>query len=155
MTYTESSFNEVKQLFSLENLAQIRGAITGQVADVEEKIERLKKAKTEIEHQQNDYLGESKKISKPELSKSWTGSRAGQFNDVRNEAQQTIEDILNDEYESYKDSIDWEITQLNIQKEALSFAGILAREAEEVADAGKEALEAAGDKFNDLKRWLF
>lgn len=142
-------------MFSLENLAQIRSAISGQVADVEEKIDRLKRAKTEIQRQQNEYLGECKKICKPELAKSWTGSRADQFNEARDEALQTIETILNDDYESYKDKIDWEIAQLNFQMDTLSFAGILAREAEVLTDAGKEALEAPGDKFNDLKRWLF
>ncbi|ALC80308.1 MULTISPECIES: YwqH-like family protein [Bacillus] len=142
-------------MFSLDSLVHIRSAISGEVADVEEKIDRLNQAKKEIEHQQNDYLGECRKILKPELAKSWTGSRANKFNDSRDEAHQTIENILNHEYESYKDRIDWEIAQLNMQKETLSFAGILAREAVEIADAGQDAWEAAGDKFNDLKRWLF
>jgi hypothetical protein len=139
----------------MDSLSQIRQVISGQGADVEEKMDRLKKAKSEIEHQQNAYLGECRKINQPELGKSWTGSRAEPFHDSRDEAQQSIEAILHNEYEDYKSRIDGEIMQLSMQKEALSIAGVLAREAEELADAGEEAWEAAGNKFQDLNRWLF
>lgn len=53
-------------------LADIKSSLNGKISDVEDKIEKLKKAKKDIDTLQEEAITEIKEIVKPELGKHWT-----------------------------------------------------------------------------------
>ena len=81
-------------------LDRIHAAISSQSADLEEKISRLKRAKSKIETEQNTSLEEIKQIKKPELDASWKGNRSEKFNEARDDAYNEMENIITDDYEA-------------------------------------------------------
>ncbi|MDI3410560.1 YwqH-like family protein [Bacillus sonorensis] len=136
-------------------LDRIHSAISSQSADLEEKISRLKRAKSKIEAEQNTSMEEIKNIKKPELGSSWKGSRSEKFNDARDEAYNEMENIIADDYESYKSRIQSKIVLLEIEQGALSAAKGLAHTADQLLAKGEEALDELGSTIGDLTRRLF
>lgn len=55
-------------------LSQMHSAISSKKANINEKIDRLVKAKNEIMEEQSMCLNEIRNIKTPELGKNWTGS---------------------------------------------------------------------------------
>lgn len=136
-------------------LDRIHAAISSQSADLEEKISRLKRAKSKIETEQNTSLEEIKQIKKPDLGASWKGNRSEKFNEARDDAYNEMENIITDYYEGYKARIQSKIVMLEIEQGALSAARGLAHTADQLLSKGEEALEELGSTISDLKRRLF
>ncbi|MEC1259070.1 DUF5082 family protein [Bacillus swezeyi] len=136
-------------------LDRIHAAISNQSADLEEKISRLKRAKNKIETEQNTSLEEIKKIRNPSLGSSWQGSRSETFDESRDEAYNEMQNIITDDYESYKTRIQSKIVLLEIEQGALSAARGLAHTADQLLTKGEEALEELGSTISDLTRRLF
>ncbi|MFN2744799.1 MULTISPECIES: YwqH-like family protein [Bacillus] len=136
-------------------LDRIHAAISSQSADLEEKISRLKRAKSKIEAEQNTSLKEIKKIQSPNLGSSWNGSRSEKFSEARDEAYNEMQNITMNDYESYKARIQSKIVLLEIEQGALSAARGLAHTADELLSKGEEALEELGSTIGDLTRRLF
>ncbi|MBA4535558.1 DUF5082 domain-containing protein [Bacillus aquiflavi] len=137
-----------------EMLSQIYGTISSRSADINEKIERLRQAKRKIEQEQNTSLGEIKKIKQPELANSWKGERAISFNESRLEAFKVINEIINDDYDDYKQEISLKMGLLTAEKGVLDMASGLANEASNLLSKGEEALEELSNKINEIKRRL-
>ncbi|MBD1379639.1 YwqH-like family protein [Metabacillus arenae] len=138
-----------------DTLSQIYSSISSQSADLDEKISRLERAKGDIDNEQNTSLNEIRKILEPDLGEAWKGNRANTFDDARDEAHKTMKDIVNEDYDDYKQSIEFKITQLSMQRGMLDFAGGLANEASQLLDKGEEAFDELGSKLEDLKRRVF
>ncbi len=128
--------------------------ISNRSADIEQKIERLKEAKRDIEAEQDQAFIEIKQIEKPSLDLSWEGTEANKFDEDRREAYQVMKTKISN-YDHYIYRIDWEISQLKLQQNTLDIASSIAYQADRLLDQGEEAVEAFGRKINELKGWLF
>ncbi|MDQ0217383.1 DUF5082 domain-containing protein [Peribacillus cavernae] len=138
-----------------EVLHGIHAAISNASSDLDAKIERLKRAKSEIDREQNISLGEIKKIEEPNLENSWTGSRARGFDEAREKAYSVMKNIANDDYDGYKQKIESKITMLEVERNVLNIAGGIAHEADKLLAKGEEAVETLEHTISDLKRRLF
>ncbi|WP_232783006.1 DUF5082 family protein [Bacillus sp. BA3] len=137
------------------SLSEIHSALSSKMSDVNEKINRLEHAKSQIKVEQNACLGEIAKIKNPDLAKSWTGNRAEDFQDARIDAYKAMSTIIHDDYDDYKEKIDGKIMILNIEKKALSAAGTIAHEADVLLGKGEAVIDQLESKISYLKGWLF
>jgi hypothetical protein len=133
----------------------IHASISNASADIDAKIERLRRAKSEIDNEQNVSLGEIKKIQEPYLGNSWTGSLARKFDEARDEAFNVMKEIVNDDYDRYKETIESKIDTLQQERMALIIASALAHEAEGLLAKGEKAVDQLEYAISDLKRRLF
>ncbi len=138
-----------------DTLTQIYSEISSKSAAIDEKISRLQRAKQDIAEEQRVSLEELPNILKPALDVSWKGSHAASFDESRENAHKEIADITNQDYDSYKESIQEKIDALQLQQGALDIASGLAYQASQLLDKGEEAFEELGNKLNDLQRRLF
>lgn len=136
----------------LHSLSQ---TISGQSADLDEKISRLKKAKTKVENEQEASLNEIKIISRPELGVNWEGERSIEFENERQHSYDEMERIFHIEVENYLSQIQWKIDQLELQRSALNFASMLANEAGDLLKKGEEAYAAIENKINQIRERLW
>ncbi|MDM5318077.1 DUF5082 family protein [Fictibacillus sp. b24] len=138
-----------------DTLNDIYRSLASSSADIDEKIARLQRAKSEIVQEQNISQQEIRRILEPELGTLWTGNRARAFDDSREEAHRTMQGIVNEDYSDYQQSIDMKITLLRAERSALDGLSHMANEASELLNKGEEAFEELGNKLDDLKRRLF
>ncbi|CAH0345748.1 DUF5082 family protein [Bacillus sp. CECT 9360] len=138
-----------------EVLHSIHAAISSQSADLGAKIERLRRAKNEIDNEQNVSLGEIKKTLQPELGDSWNGTLARKYDDARDEAFSVMQEIINDDYERYKERIETKINMLEVERTAMSLASAIAHEANGLLSKGEEAVDRLENTISDLKRRVF
>nr|WP_244535134.1 DUF5082 family protein [Gracilibacillus kekensis] len=129
--------------------------ISNRSAATEEKIERLKQAKREIENEKDQAYVEIKKLLHPSLDSLWEGTEANTFDESRQEAYEYMKRKILYQYDYYIVQIDWEISQLQLQQNTLDFASTIAHQADRLWSQGEEAAEAYGRKLNELKGWLF
>lgn len=128
-------------------LSALNGGISNKKAEIEEKIDRLKKAKSKIEREQNAAETDLKQIKQPKLGASWKGERSQDFKSKRNEAHDALQTIVNDKYPRYVSRIEFKISTLEAEQSALSFASSLAGDAARLAEKGEDAVE-------DVKRLI-
>ncbi|MFJ7754660.1 YwqH-like family protein [Peribacillus muralis] len=136
-------------------LSNMHAAISNKKASLNEKIERLVKAKNEMMAEQSMCLNEIRKIKNPDLGDSWTGERSEKFQEARHDAYQVMFGIIHDDYDDYQWKIEAMITKLNAENTLLSIAGNIAHEADHLLSKGEEAFEQVESKIEDLKRRLF
>ncbi|MCY8930069.1 DUF5082 family protein [Bacillus subtilis] len=134
-------------------LADIKSSLNGKISDVEDKIEKLKKAKKDIDTLQEEAITEIKEIVKPELGKHWTGTKADDFDKGREEAKLEASKIVNDKYNEYMASIQMEIIQLESMKFLYDKELKLANFAGHTLAKGEEFLEDAVNQIKSIKLW--
>ncbi|MDY7432417.1 DUF5082 family protein [Bacillus sp. V26] len=134
-------------------LANIKSSLNGKISDVEDKIEKLKKAKKDIDTLQEEAITEIKEIVKPELGKHWTGTKADDFDKGREEAKSEAFKIVNDKYSDYMASISGEILDLEIQKATYAGELVIANGAANLLKKGEEFAEEVGNTISQLKWW--
>ncbi|KIN37462.1 MULTISPECIES: DUF5082 family protein [Bacillus] len=134
-------------------LADIKSSLNGKISDVEDKIEKLKKAKKDIDTLQEEAITEIKEIVKPELGKHWTGTKADDFDKGREEAKSEASKIVNDKYNEYMASIQMEIIQLESMKFFYDKELKLANFAGHTLAKGEEFLEDAVNQIKSIKLW--
>ncbi|MEJ9230540.1 DUF5082 domain-containing protein [Peribacillus butanolivorans] len=135
-------------------LSNMHSAISSKIASLDEKIERLVKAKDGIIKEQSMCLNEIRNIKNPELGSNWTGSRSDDFQEARGDAYNVMFSIIHDDYDDYQWKIEAMITKLNAEKTLMNLAGSIAQEADHLLDKGEEALGQLESKISDLKRRL-
>lgn len=138
-----------------EILHAIHAAISSQSGDLDAKIERLRRAKNEIDNEQNISLGEIKKTLQPELDNFWTGTLSRKYDDARYEAYSVMQNIVNDDYDQYKEKIETKINMLEAERTALNIASAIAREADGLLSKGEQAVDRLESTISDLKRRVF
>jgi uncharacterized protein YukE len=136
-------------------LYEIQRTISSQTNDIDEKIERLRQAKNDISREQDLLLQEIKKIKQPELGREWTGKRANDFDNEREDAYSVMQQIGQIDYSGYQRLIESKINSLEIEQSILSVTRALAYEAGQLVDKGEDAIDELSDKISDLKRRLF
>ncbi|WP_226668907.1 DUF5082 family protein [Metabacillus litoralis] len=136
-------------------LYAIQRTISSQSNDLDEKIERLRKAKNEINREQGYLLQEITKLKQPDLGKEWIGKRANDYDDEREEAYSIMRKIGNVDYDGYQQLIENKINSLEMERSVLSFTQNLAYEAGRLVGKGEEAADELSDRINDLRRRLF
>jgi uncharacterized protein YukE len=136
-------------------LYEIQRTISSQTNDIDEKIERLRQAKNDISREQDLLLQEIKKIKQPELGREWTGKRANDFDNEREDAYSVMQKIGQIDYSGYQRLIESKINSLEIEQSILSVTRALAYEAGQLVDKGEDAIDELSDKISDLKRRLF
>lgn len=124
-------------------LSALNGGITSKKAEIEEKIARLKKAKSKVEREQGAAETDLKQIKQPKLGTSWKGERSQDFKSERNDAHDALKTIVNDKYPRYVSRIEFNISTLEAEQAALSFASSLAGDAARLAEKGEDAVEDA------------
>ncbi|MEC1735040.1 DUF5082 family protein [Bacillus mojavensis] len=134
-------------------LADIKSSLNGKISDVEDKIEKLKKAKKDIDTLQEEAITEIKDIVKPELGKHWTGTKADDFDKGREDAKSEASKIVNDKYNDYMASISGEILDLEFQKATYAGELVLANTAGDLLAKGEDYVEEAGKHISKLKWW--
>ncbi|MGP4041758.1 YwqH-like family protein [Gracilibacillus sp. D59] len=144
----------MKRLSDSDFLSNAFSIISSRSAEVDQKIERLKEAKRDIEDEQDQAFMEIKQIKKPSLDQLWEGTEANKFDEFRDEAYQVMKRKISN-YDHYISRMNWEISQLQLQQNTLDVASSIAYQADRLLDQGEEALEDFGRKVNELKGWLF
>lgn len=134
-------------------LADIKSSLNGKISDVEDKIEKLKKAKKDIDTLQEEAITEIKEIVKPELGKHWTGTKADDFDKGREEAKLEASKIVNDKYNEYMASIQSKIFWLETEKFELNLTKSAANAAGDLLAKGEDFVEEAGRQISKLKWW--
>ncbi|MBU8570842.1 YwqH-like family protein [Bacillus subtilis] len=134
-------------------LADIKSSLNGKISDVEDKIEKLKKAKKDIDTLQEEAITEIKEIVKPELGKHWTGTKADDFDKGREEAKSEASKIVNDKYNEYMASISGEIFSLELKKANYAAELVIANGAANLLEKGEDFVEEAGRQISKLKWW--
>ncbi|MGV4322615.1 YwqH-like family protein [Bacillus mojavensis] len=134
-------------------LADIKSSLNGKISDVEDKIEKLKKAKKDIDTLQEEAITEIKEIVKPELGKHWTGTKADDFDKGREEAKSEASKIVNDKYNEYMASIQSKIFWLETEKFELNLTKSAANTAGDLLAKGEDFVEEAGRQISKLKWW--
>ena len=134
-------------------LADIKSSLNGKISDVEDKIEKLKKAKKDIDTLQEEAITEIKEIVKPELGKHWTGTKADDFDKGREEAKSEASKIVNDKYNEYMGSIQSKIFWLETEKFELNLTKSAANAAGDLLAKGEDFVEEAGRQISKLKWW--
>ncbi|MEG7282939.1 YwqH-like family protein [Bacillus sp. 0909A] len=134
-------------------LADIKSSLNGKISDVEDKIEKLKKAKKDIDTLQEEAITEIKEIVKPELGKHWTGTKADDFDKGREEAKSEASRIVNDKYNEYMASIQSKIFWLETEKFELNLTKSAANAAGDLLAKGEDFVEEAGRQISKLKWW--
>ena len=134
-------------------LADIKSSLNGKISDVEDKIEKLKKAKKDIDTLQEEAITEIKEIVKPELGKHWTGTKADDFDKGREEAKSEASKIVNDKYNEYMASIQSKIFWLETEKFELNLTKSAANAAGDLLSKGEDFVEEAGRQISKLKWW--
>jgi translation initiation factor 2 alpha subunit (eIF-2alpha) len=137
------------------DLSGIYSAISGQAAEIEEKIRRLRQANGEIAEEQGTGLIEIHRILKPNLADQWMGKRAQRFDEDRNEGYEEMRRILTEEYDGYQSRIENKIQALEMQLAAIRAAESLANEIGDLIDKGEEFVEEVGSKMASLKEKVF
>ncbi|MBM7605174.1 hypothetical protein JOC75_003197 [Metabacillus crassostreae] len=136
-------------------LYAIQRTISSQANDLDEKIDRLRKAKNEINREQGYLLQEITKLKQPDLGKEWVGKRANEYDDEREEAYSVMRKIGNVDYDGYQQLIENKINSLEMERSVLSFTQSLAYEAGRLVGKGEEAADELSDRITDLRRRLF
>lgn len=146
-------YEEVMQMSYASYLANIKSSLNGKISDVEDKIEKLKKAKKDIDTLQEEAITEIKEIVKPELGQHWKGTKADDFDKGREDAKSEASKIVNDKYNEYMSSIQMKVVGLEADK--LLYTGELyaANLAGETLAKGEEFLDEAAKQINKLKWW--
>ncbi|WP_144679030.1 YwqH-like family protein [Bacillus altitudinis] len=124
-------------------LSALNGGISNKKAEIEEKIARLKKAKSKVEREQDAAETDLKQIKQPKLGASWKGERSQDFKSERNESHDALQTIVSDKYPRYVSRIEFKISTLEAEQAALSFASSLAGDAARLAEKGEDAVEDA------------
>ncbi|QGQ48447.1 DUF5082 domain-containing protein [Metabacillus sediminilitoris] len=135
-------------LYSLQNM------ISSQSNDIDEKIDRLRKAKNDISHEQNLLLQEIKRIKQPDLGNEWTGKRANDFDKEREEAYNVMQKIGETDYSDYQRLIENKINSLEIEQSFLNITKAIAYEAGQLVEKGEDAVDELANKINDIQRRL-
>ncbi|TYR81848.1 DUF5082 domain-containing protein [Priestia megaterium] len=125
--------------------------ISGNVADLEDKITRLKSAKSKINKEQNLSLTEIRKILKPELEDKWKGERATSFEEKRTNAHSNIKEIITNDYDDYVQTIESKISWLETQKGFFSGVSGLVGEAESLLAKGEDAIADLENKISEIR----
>jgi hypothetical protein len=143
-------------MMSLSNvLFSIQRSISSQSNDLDEKIDRLTQAKSDISREQDLLLQEIKKIKQPDLGREWTGNRADNFEHEREDAYSVMQKIGQTDYSSYQRLIEGKINMLEMERTVLNVTRALAYEAGQLVDKGEDAVDELADRISDLKRRLF
>ncbi|OMI30639.1 DUF5082 domain-containing protein [Bacillus haynesii] len=137
-----------------DTLQKIHGVLSHKAEELEEQIARLERAKRDVEREQNLGIEEIRQILRPNLDESWTGSRAADFDEARDEAHTAMYRIFTDEYDRYIHKIDLKIFALDSEKGAVQAASWSADRADFLMEKGEEAVDALHSTINGLKGWL-
>ncbi|AQX54737.1 DUF5082 family protein [Priestia flexa] len=135
-------------------LQSFSSTISGNVADAEEKIQRLKTAKTEIENEKKRSLVEIKEVKEPDLGDHWKGDISTNFDDNRKQAYNEINDIITNDYDDYINAINHKITWYEAQKGFYSGVSYLVNEAESLLNKGEDAVADLENKISEIRRKL-
>ncbi|MGM0875215.1 MAG: YwqH-like family protein [Bacillota bacterium] len=133
----------------------IQRIISSQSNDIDEKIERLIQAKSDISQEQDLLLQEIRKINQPDLGRDWTGKRAHDYDLQREEAYSVMQKIGQIDYAAYQRLIESKINSLEIERSFLNVTRAIAYEAGQLVDKGEDAIDELSEKIGDLKRRLF
>ena len=136
-------------------LRNIASGLAGQAAELEEKIRRLRQAKSEVAREQSAGLSEIGQIRKPELGDQWMGNRSSLFDEDRKEAYDEMKRIFEMEYTDYQSEIEQKIGWLEIELASIRALQATALAIGDMIDKGEEMLEQAGNMLADLKRGIF
>ncbi|MBM7647492.1 uncharacterized protein YukE [Bacillus ectoiniformans] len=135
-------------------LSHIQAAISSRASDLSEKIERLNQAKKDIQSEQDECLGEIKKILNPDLGNQWVGKRAAEFQEFRQAAYTEMESIIKDKYDDYMSSISLKILQLQAELAAAQAASFAAQEIGSLINKGEDFIDQVSDGIASLKGWI-
>ena len=139
----------------IEELHSFSSGLSGDAAALEEKIRRLRQAKSEVASEQASGLSEIPQIRMPELADQWLGNRASLFDDDRTEAYDEMDRIFQSEYEQYQNEIERKIAALESELARIRAMQAMASSIGDLLEKGEEMLEEAGERLADLKRGIF
>ncbi|XQY91807.1 DUF5082 domain-containing protein [Metabacillus sp. HB246100] len=138
-----------------DSLFSIQKTISHRSNQVDEKIERLTKAKNDLLDEQQLFLKEIKTIKEPDLGNEWQGQRAIDYDEEREEAYTILKDIGQNDFEDYQQKIENKINSLEMDRALLNVTSALAFEAGRLVDRGEDAMEELSDRISELRRRLF
>lgn len=129
--------------------------ISSQSAEVEDKIDRLQKAKNDIIEEQETCMDELEQIKNPTLPPLWDGAKGNEYDEKREEAYSIMETIYTKDYESIISKIELNIGTLKLQRSALSVTSSLVDSASDLLNKGEDMVQELGSKIGEIKGRLF
>ncbi|MDA1477494.1 DUF5082 domain-containing protein [Bacillus changyiensis] len=116
----------------------------------DELIRKLRAAKKEIKKEHEDGIVEIRQILNPHLDEHWTGKFGKSFDKERDEAHTEMHNIVNEEYLEYIETIESEISRLQLIKGELEKARIATLAAHLLLEQGKKEDEL-NNKISSIK----
>ncbi|MBU5465788.1 DUF5082 domain-containing protein [Virgibacillus sp. MSJ-26] len=136
-------------------LISAASTISSQTADIEEKIDRLQKAKNDLVSEQETCMNEVEQCRKPELFPLWDGEKGKGYDEKREEVYTIMESIYENDYNAKISLIESKISSLNFQKSALSATNSLINTANDLLSMGEEAMQELTSTIGEIKGRLF
>lgn len=121
---------------------------------IDDKLDRLQRAKYNLLAEQTNCMNEINQIKDPSLHSLWDGRRANKFIDAREDAFHTMRTTIQ-HYDSYINQIEAKITELHQQMEYVNTTGSLAHTADELLQRNEGTRDELGTIIQQLQRRLF
>ncbi|MBM7542018.1 DUF5082 family protein [Amphibacillus cookii] len=137
------------------SVSGLQNEINLRTDNLDERIERLEQAKSQIQTEQDTVLEEIKELKKPDLQNSWVGDRANQFEEQREDVYQVMLSIGNHSYDLYQSTIQSKINSLELQRSGLSALNNIANEVNRLLDFGEDVYDEVSSKISHIRRELF
>ena len=132
-------------------LSWASSTISSESAAIQEKIDRLEKAKGDIIEEQATCMNEIKRIVEPTLIPLWDGAKEQEYDEIREEVYDIMEAIYTDEYDAKISQIESKISSLQAQLAALSATSSLVSAASDLLDKGEEFVQELNDTISDIR----
>ncbi|MFD2922400.1 YwqH-like family protein [Halobacillus naozhouensis] len=105
----------------VSNLYNDISALRNQLNNNQEKIQRLRLAKTEIANEQGILSAQGRLLSEPDLSPSlWAGKHASEFLNIRENIEQSYINMTTQQVEAILEEIEGEIARLESANHGIS-----------------------------------
>ncbi|UOQ94572.1 DUF5082 domain-containing protein [Halobacillus shinanisalinarum] len=111
------SENEIRVMSLYNDISLLRNNLH----DNQEKLQRLRLAKSEISNEQGELSAQKRLLSEPDLSHSlWAGKHATEFLNIRENIEQSYVTIITQQVEALLEDIEGKITQLEHANNGIS-----------------------------------
>lgn len=138
-----------------ETLDSVFRSISGKSTAVEEKITRLRRAKSKLHSEQVAAMNQLKLLAEPDLGADWQGTRAHQFDAERQKAKDRMKFHLTEDVDLYFQQIEAKIGQLKTEHDTLQAIGSAARGIEALAKASTHETKTLEHQLAALKGRMF
>lgn len=123
-------------------------------ADLDDQINRLKRAKRELAQEQEADLQDLRLLLNPEIGREWEGSRARAFDRKRADARDAMRTHLSHDLALYQQRIEDQMAILKQEGNHLQTIGAMVKDAEHLLAQGKKGWDAFDHQLIQIRRLM-